>query len=98
MNITNVIDYDDITDSDNMTLCNCTNNDNNNTNIEIVLPLITIIPCAMSLICLVSLMVYTLIKSLFNKKTILEMEKILYPTHPLRCIITGPSCSGKSFS
>ena len=24
------------------------------------------------------------------------MEKYLYPTHPLRCIITGPSCSGKS--
>ena len=24
------------------------------------------------------------------------MEKILYPTHPVRCIITGPSCSGKS--
>ena len=24
------------------------------------------------------------------------MEKILYPSHPLRCIITGPSESGKS--
>ena len=24
------------------------------------------------------------------------MEKILYPKHPLRCIITGPSESGKS--
>ena len=24
------------------------------------------------------------------------MEKILYPQHPVRCIITGPSCSGKS--
>ena len=24
------------------------------------------------------------------------MEKILYPTHPVRCIITGPSESGKS--
>ena len=24
------------------------------------------------------------------------MEKILYPTHPLRCIITGPSECGKS--
>ena len=23
------------------------------------------------------------------------MEKFLYPTHPLRCIITGPSESGK---
>ena len=24
------------------------------------------------------------------------MEKYLYPSHPVRCIITGPSCSGKS--
>ena len=24
------------------------------------------------------------------------MDKILYPNHPCRCIITGPSCSGKS--
>ena len=24
------------------------------------------------------------------------MEKILYPSHPLRCIITGPSECGKS--
>ena len=59
-----------ITDDYNDTLSvynNCTNNDYNN--IEIVIPLITIIPCGMSLICLVSLMVYTLIKPLFNKKT-----------------------------
>ena len=63
MNIINVTDYD------NMALCNCTNNDNNDTNIEIVIPLITIVPCVMSLICLLSLMVYTLIKPLFNKKT-----------------------------
>ena len=68
MNITNVIDYDNITDSDNMTLCNCTNNDNTNTNIEIVLPLITIIPCAMSPICLISLMVYTILKPSFIRK------------------------------
>ena len=63
MYVTNITD-----DSDNITLCNCTNNENNN-NIEIVIPLITIIPCGMSLICLISLMVYTLIKPLFNKKT-----------------------------
>ena len=24
------------------------------------------------------------------------MEKFPYPNHPVRCIITGPSCSGKS--
>ena len=61
MYITNVTDYD------NLTLCNCTDSDNNE-NIEIVIPLITIIPCGMSLICLISLMVYTLIKPLLNKK------------------------------
>ena len=44
---------------------NCTNNDKN---IEIVMPLITIVPCGMSLLCLISLMVYTLVKPLFNKK------------------------------
>ena len=68
MDILNVTDYNNIVDSDNMTLCNCTNNDNNDTNINIVIPLITIIPCGMSLICLISLMVYTLFKLLFNKK------------------------------
>ena len=26
----------------------------------------------------------------------MKIEKILYPQHPVRCIITGPSCSGKS--
>ena len=31
----------------------CTNNDNN---IEIIIPLITIIPCSLSFICLISLM------------------------------------------
>ena len=68
MYIANVTDYDMNTDSDNITLCNCTNNENNDTNIEIIIPLITIIPCGMSLICLISLMVYTLIEPLFNKK------------------------------
>ena len=24
------------------------------------------------------------------------MEKVLHPKHPVRCILTGPSCSGKS--
>ena len=59
-----------VTDYDNMTLCNCTNNDINDTNIEIVIPLIKVIPCGMSLICLISLMVYTLMKRLINKNNI----------------------------
>ena len=62
MYITNIFDEYNDTLSINI---NCTNNDNN---IEIIIPLFTIIPCAMSLICLISLMVYTLIKPLFNKK------------------------------
>ena len=71
MYITNITDFDNMTNDYNDTISlnnNCTNNDNN---IEIVIPLITIIPCGMSLICLISLMVYTLIKPLFNKKPIL---------------------------
>ena len=62
MYITNITD-----DYDNMTLCNCTDNENNN-NIEIIIPLITIIPCGMSRVCLISLMLYTLIKPLINNK------------------------------
>ena len=71
MYITNVTnDYDKITsniytNSDNLTLTNCTNSENI---IEIVIPLITIRPSGMSLICLKSLMVYTLIKLLLGKK------------------------------
>ena len=68
MYITNVIDYDNITYSDDMILCNCTNNDNNDSNIEIVIPLLTIIPCVLSFLCLISFMVYTIAKPLFNKK------------------------------
>ena len=58
-NITN--DYKDILSIHN----NCTNNNNN---IEIITALFTIIPCGMSLTCLISFMVYTLVKPLINKK------------------------------
>ena len=66
----NVTDYGNITstnhtDYDNITSNNCTNSENN---IEIIIPLFTIIPCGLSLICLISLMVYTLIKPSFNKQ------------------------------
>ena len=44
---------------------NCTNNDNN---IEIIIPLFTIISCVMSLKSLISLMLYSLVKPLFNRK------------------------------
>ena len=65
MDITNITDdYNDTLSVNN----NCTNND---TNIEIIIPLIAIIPCVLSFLCLISLTVYTLVKPLFNKKTIL---------------------------
>ena len=66
----NVTDYDNMTDEYNNTLSlsnNCSNSENN---IEIKIPLITIIPCGMSLICLISLMVCTLIEPLINKNKI----------------------------
>ena len=67
-NVTN--DYDKITSSintgyENITSNSCTNSGNN---IKIVIPLIAIIPCGMSLVCLISLTAYTLVKYLFNKK------------------------------
>ena len=61
----NITDYNKYTDHDNMTLTNRTNSENN---IEIIIPLFTIIPCGMSPISLISLMVYSLIKPLFNKR------------------------------
>ena len=61
MYITNITDdYNDTLSTNN----NCTNNDNN---IEIKISLFTIIPCGLSVICLISLMVYTLIKLLFKR-------------------------------
>ena len=66
MNILNITDT--IDDYNDTLTSNCTDNDNN---IEIVIPLITIVPCGLSLVCLISFMsfmVYTLIKPLFNKK------------------------------
>ena len=62
MYITNVTDYDILT------LCNFTNNDNNDINIEIIIRLFTIISCGMSLICLISIKAYTIIKLLFKIK------------------------------
>ena len=64
-------DYDNITSSnytdyDDMTLFNCTNNENN---IDIIIPtLLLTIPCGLSFLCLMSLMVYTKTKPFFNNK------------------------------
>ena len=57
-----------ITDDDNISLCNCTDNDNNITlEISPLLTLITIVPCGMSLVCLISFMAYTIVKTFFKK-------------------------------
>ena len=93
----NYTDYDNLTSSnDNKTMYNCTSNDNSDNNIEIILPsLLQTIPSGLPFFCLMSLMVYTLIKPLFNNEKT-TIDKILYPNHPARCIITGPSECGKT--
>ena len=68
MYITNVTDYDNMTDDYNNTLSlnNFTTNENN---FDIIIQaLLFTIPCGLSFLCLMSLMVYTLIKLLFNNK------------------------------
>ena len=57
---------DELNDYDSATLFNCTNNENN---IDIIIPSVLLtIPCGLSFLCLISLMVYTLMKPLFNNK------------------------------
>ena len=65
MYVTNITDeYDKITDL--KITNNCTNNENN-IDIIIATSLLTI-NCDLSLFCLLSLMIYTLVKPLFNNK------------------------------
>ena len=61
MYMTNITDdYDSITSN------NCTDNEHN---IDIIIPVsLFTIPCGLSFLCLISIMVYTLIKPLFNNK------------------------------
>ena len=63
MYVTNITDdYDNITDYDNTT-------DTNNCNIDIIIPALLItIPYGLSFFCLMSFMIYTLVKPLFNNK------------------------------
>ena len=62
MNIINITDLDNITDYGNTT-------DTISCNIDIIIPaLLFTIPCGLSFLCLISLMVYTLIKPLITKK------------------------------
>ena len=61
MYVTNITD-----DYDNITSNNCTDNEYN---IDIIIPvLLFTILCDLSFLCLISIMVYTLIKPLFNNK------------------------------
>ena len=53
-------------DYDNITSSICTNNENNT---DILIPtLLLTIPCGLSILCLMSLMIYTLIKPLITNK------------------------------
>ena len=62
----NYSDYDNITDYDNMTTYNCTKNEND---IDVIIPdLLFTIPYGLLFLCLISFLVYTLIKPLINKK------------------------------
>ena len=62
----NVIDISD--DVDNMTLCNCTENDNILIEISpILFIIITLIPCLLSILCLIIIPIYTIVKNLLNK-------------------------------
>ena len=63
MNITNITDdYDNITEYGSTT-------DTKDCNIVIIIPAVLFtIPCGLSFLCLISIMIYTLIKPLINKK------------------------------
>ena len=64
MNVTEIVD-------DNIEICNCTNDDDDFMTIEIsplTVIIISIIPCALSMICCLSFLSYNFIKVLINKK------------------------------
>ena len=71
MYVTNDTDYDNTTDYDNflkdfIITGNCTINENN---IDIIIPSVLLtIPCGLSFLCSMSLLVYTLIKPLLTNK------------------------------
>ena len=53
-------------DYENITITNCTNKENN---VDIIIATLLItIPCGLSFLCLMSLMVYTLIEPFFKNK------------------------------
>ena len=65
----NVTDYDNMTAVYNDTLSENINSTNREINIDIIIPtLLLTIPCGLAFSCLMSLMMYTLIKPLFNNE------------------------------
>ena len=69
MYITNITDFDNMTDDYNDSLSINNNRTENENNFDInILALLLTIPCGLSFFCLMSLMVYTLIKSLIRKE------------------------------
>ena len=79
-------------DYDDNKISNCSNFGNEDNNINFKYLLLSI-PSSILLFSLKSLMIYILIKPLINKKI---MQTFLYPNHPVRCIIKGPSERGNS--
>ena len=72
-------------------LINCKNNENEDINIIIKYFFLSI-QSSIRLLCLFSLIIWTMLEPL----KLTNNGKFLYPTHPVRCIITGLSCCGKS--
>ena len=70
-------DYNDTLSKNN----NCTNNENN---IEVIIPLISILPCGLSFICLKSLMIYVLIKPLITNKRYWKLHNVSKFYHHLQ--------------
>ena len=69
--MSNVTDYDNMTDDYNNTLLLNNNFTGNENNIDIFTPkLLFTTPCGLSFLCLMSLMVYTLFKRLINNEKI----------------------------
>ena len=69
MYVVNIIDYDNMTDDYNDSLSININFTDTENDIDIIIPTILFkIPCGLSFFCLLSLIVYTLIKPLIRKK------------------------------
>ena len=71
---------------------NCMKSENEDNNI-IIKCLLSSIPSSVLLLWLISLNIWTMLEPLLLKK---KLDKYLYQSHPVRCIIADPSDCGKS--